>query len=81
MNIQVVTEQNTRKAAGELTAEASTLGFPPGKWPTELKTTLGNKKPFFFYHLMEVGDEVVGAKYKQVTGLTGESLMLTVFND
>jgi hypothetical protein len=82
MNIQVVTEENTTEAVGavesnELVTEASTLGIGPGRWPTELQTTLGNKLPFALHLQTVVDGETTKVKYKQVAG----SLMLTVFND
>jgi len=78
MNIQVVTmELIGSKVGDELTIEASTLGIGPGRWSTELPTTLGNKLPFALHLQTVVDGETTKVKYKQVNG----SLMLTVFND
>ena len=57
--------------------EASMLGLPPGAWPKELPTTLGDGQPFLL-HLRELdGDELVCVNYVQSCG----DLWLKVFND
>lgn len=57
-------------AVGEFATEASTLGFPPGRFPEKLETTLGNKQEFVLHTVTRFE-----AVYKQ------GRITLHVFND
>ena len=57
-------------SVGEFATEASTLGFPPGRFPEKLQTTLGNKQEFVLYIVTRFE-----AVYKQ------GRITLHVFND
>ena len=63
----------------DYTAEASSLGLPPGNWPSAFifAEHLGNGQPFYRtgYHI-EAGD-LVAVDYKQHLGC----LTLRVYND
>jgi hypothetical protein len=63
---------------GEFIAEASTMGLPPGEWPTAIVTYLGNRQPFI-YERNEVNQEreLMAVHYTQAGG----SATLTIFND
>lgn len=66
------------KSGHEFIAEASELGWPPGKWPESAATNLGNTMPFRLTRLEKTPDgEVMYAKYFQTLGC----IRLTVFND
>lgn len=54
-------------------ADASTLQLPPGQWPAQFETDLGNGQPFVFRHVDGNGTHV----YSQQFGC----LTLKVFND
>lgn len=70
----VVTDKNTTEIEPhKVVAEASELGIQPGVTPAQLKTTLGNRQPFFL-----VTQEVNGTlHYQQAHGI----LELVVLND
>lgn len=53
--------------------DASELGLPPGKFPTTMETSLGNKQPLVFDSMDEEG----GVRYIQSAGI----LEVFVFND
>lgn len=55
-------------------AEASELGFPPGQFPIQIATRLGNKLDF---HMLEARLPCGGVKYRQLAGC----IELRVFND
>jgi len=70
-----VTSENTEPSKSQFahyTAEASELGFPPGKWPLHLETSLGNGLPFVLKNCHEDG-----TRYEQDGGCT----TLLVYND
>lgn len=70
----MVTAENTSVVKlHEFCAEASELGLPPGTWPKELPTTLGNGQQFIFQCLDARGS----AMYVQAYGC----ISLVVFND
>lgn len=58
---------------GRFLADASELRWPPGFWPTQVDTNLGNQEKLFLAKF--VGDKC--AVYQQSAG----SLELRVFND
>ena len=53
-------------------AEASSLGWPPGKWPRTVETTLGNGLPFLLWSIND-GEAI----YRQSNGI----IVLRVLND
>ena len=60
-------------------SEASTLGFPVGQWPRELKvynSKNGNEFDFFLKKIFYVGEEVGGAIYAN-----NGAWKLKIFND
>jgi hypothetical protein len=68
----------TETNKGEFTAEASTMGLPPGQWPTTIVTYLGNKQPFVFESAKHDGEgDLMFCLYTQAGG----SATLTIFND
>lgn len=60
-------------SSSELTAEASTLGWPPGKWKAAVEH---GGEVFNFLRYVRNGDEVTAAIYE-----TRGGKRLTVFND
>jgi hypothetical protein len=60
-------------SALQWSAEASELGFPVGRFPTSLSTTLGNGQKFLFEKITHGGNVAV---YKQEFG----AVRLSVFN-
>ena len=60
--------------------EASTAGFPVGKWPKDVFVQYPNKMMYFKFHILEYyqGD-VVSAKY--ICNICYGSVTLTVLND
>jgi len=72
--IQPVTSFNATPAGlHSYVCDASSLCIPPGKWPFELKTNLGNGLPFIGIARHRNGDY---ARYRQANGC----LELKVFN-
>lgn len=70
----MITEQNTgRVSVNQWVTEASTAGFPPGCWPTKIKTTLGNAQPFVFVRCHADSTR----EYRQ----TGGTAKLLIVND
>ena len=65
----------------DYTAEASSLGLPPGKWPSAFLFAeyLGNGQPFYRtgYHFEGADNDLVAVDYKQHLGC----LTLRVYND
>lgn len=72
MNIRVTALQVSQTEPMRFVTEASTLGIPPGQWPAEIQTDLGNGMPFQLQRAE--GD---GRLYKQVWGC----ITLVVLND
>ena len=68
----VTYDQCTEMESYIFTTEASTLGFPPGQWPVQIDTDMGNALPF---HLSRANADFW--TYKQEFGL----ITLRVFND
>lgn len=74
MTIQPVTSFNASFVSTELlVCDASSLMLPPGRWPFELKTNLGNNCPFIGIARHRNGHY---ARYRQANG----TLELKVFN-
>jgi hypothetical protein len=69
----VTSKQCTEYETHRFSAEASELGLPPGFWPHELETDMGNKQPFVAIRRLEDG----GVVYAQRFGC----IELKVFND
>jgi hypothetical protein len=58
--------------------DASSLRLPPGCFPNQMKTDLGNKQPFVLDRLLDAQDgDCSGAVYKQSCGC----ITLLIFND
>lgn len=58
-------------------ADASEIGLPPGHWPEELETSIGNMQPFRRSHIYTKEEELVEVVYEQPdSGAT-----LTIIND
>lgn len=68
-----VIEYNTH----QFCAEASDLGWPPGKVPCSIPTTLGNRQPFLLRRTERREGEAVCWHYKQQFGC----IELKVYND
>ena len=77
----LVTNENTIRLPGlgtEYMTSASDLGLPPGQWPEQMSTTLGNKRAFLFVdRTHDEEGELQSVQYRQATG----NSILTVVND
>lgn len=78
----VITEQNaseSKERRHHFYTEASDLGLRAGQWPTTIKTTLGNGRPFIYQgsEYDASGEELEGVMYRQSNGI----LTLMIFND
>lgn len=74
MTIQPVTSANASPISQfSYVCDASSLMLPPGRWPFELKTNLGNGCPFIGIARHRNGDYV---RYRQANGC----IELKVFN-
>ena len=71
----------TPSTVHDYTAEASSLGLPPGTWPSAFlfEEFLGNGQPFYrtTYHFEGRDNDLIAVDYKQHLGC----LTLRVFND
>lgn len=70
--MKITRDQVTEYEVHKFSAEASSLGLPPGRWPNGIETSLGNGQDLRMTHLDEVG-----AHYRQQLGC----ITLTIFND
>lgn len=61
----------------KFSAEASTLGFPVGQWPTRIETDLGNGMPFIVTHSEVRGCDLLWVTYSQANGC----ITLRIYND
>lgn len=82
ITVQVNTDKVlTPSAFHDYTAEASSLGLPPGKWPSAFSFSefIGNGQPFYRtgYHFEGRDNELIAVDYKQHLG----SLTLRIYND
>lgn len=79
MNYTANADQLTPAEAGphHYVADASELGFPPGQWPAQLDTDLGNGRPFVRSEVEHYRGSVARVVYLQANGC----VTLTVFND
>jgi hypothetical protein len=60
------------------TADASDLGLEPGRFPREIPTDMGNRKPFVMVsHMMSDDGQIEAVLYRQMHG----ELELDVIND
>jgi hypothetical protein len=58
-------------------ADASTLGIAPGKWPASIHTDLGNGMPFMMDHHEVKDGDLMWVRYHQANGC----ITLLVYND
>lgn len=73
LNMTATPKNTSEQDPYQYYAEASDLGFPPGKWPHILESEIGNSQPFILHH----GDAYGNYVYYQ----GGSGAILTVFND
>lgn len=74
---QVRHDNATETRVHRFAAEASTLGLPPGHWPTRLTTDLGNGQDLVRVHVAMNGDDVAFCRYAQLLGC----IDVNVYND
>lgn len=83
MNMLQITHENRIRLdihefeVHQFSAEASTLGFPVGHWPTTIETTLGNKLPFIASTRKIRDGDLLWVTYRQANGC----ISLRVYND
>jgi hypothetical protein len=68
----------TESEVHTFTAEASSLGLPPGEWPVSLETEIGNRQPFIrTSRKIDADGDTMWVTYRQALGC----VTLRVFND
>lgn len=50
LNMTATPKNTSEQDPYQYYAEASDLGFPPGKWPHILESEIGNSQPFTLHH-------------------------------